>query len=271
MFSEPFFLLSQEGYITRSCICTGLTEIRKANLDDKGRFYTGFFQLAIGIERLAKLALILDYMVDNKLTSPGEKYVRHFGHDVEGLFFKLKETAEQKGSTTLSGFGLEPIPSEILSFISEFARKTRYANLDGLAKGVTEKEPVAEWHNILMKVLKQNVAAEKIAKILAQGAAVANAISPFTIIHAFDLQNNALTVEEWLTVPQLLDNASRYVVYEVTKILRLMIDFTNELAWSAREIDVKNSKHTCHIPELREFFYFLPDDRSYILRKKRWP
>ena len=64
MFSEKFKLLQQEGYLTQSSLCQGLTFLRKANLGEKerGLFYSAFFQLSIGIERFMKIVVILDYM-----------------------------------------------------------------------------------------------------------------------------------------------------------------------------------------------------------------
>ncbi len=271
MFQEPFFILSQEGYLIRSCICTGLTEIRNANIGDKGRFYAGFFQLSIGIERLAKLALILDYMVENELSPPGERYVRKFNHNIETLFDELQKIAAKRQSATLSEFGLAEIPKEILVFLSIFARKTRYANLDGLAKGAVANEPVSEWSEVLIKILQANVRQKSIDKILAQGQALAEVISSFTMVRSFDLQNKPLSVKDWLTVPQLLYRASKYAIWEISRIIRPMIDITDELAWDAREINIKKDSSVCRIPELREFFWFLPRERSYILRKKRWP
>lgn len=272
MFCEPFFRLSMEGHITRSCLCTGLTEIRNGNIGNaKGRFYTGFFQLSIGIERLAKLALILDYMVDNQLSPPGKRYISYFGHDIDKLFSELRSVASKRKSSTLSAFNLEPLPNAILLFLSQFASKTRYANLDGLANGSSGKEPISEWNSILTEVLKKNMPQKRIDQISMQSASVANAMGELTLVTSFDLQNKPLTIEKWLTAPKLLDASAKYAVMEISKTLRPLIDLTNELAWNAREIDVTESPHRCRVPELREFFDFLPNDNKYILKKKRWP
>src|SRR4051812_39579658 len=103
-FSHLFFLLQQEGYITRSCICTGLTEARNANLGEKGRYYTAFFQLAIGVERLAKLALILDHMVSHNLAAPGGKTVRAYGHDLITLYHAAAKVANVRAYNSATQF-----------------------------------------------------------------------------------------------------------------------------------------------------------------------
>ena len=66
--NPTFSLLQQEGYLTRSCLYTGFSALSNANINNnKGDFYVAFFQLSIGLERLMKLALILDYMATNEL------------------------------------------------------------------------------------------------------------------------------------------------------------------------------------------------------------
>jgi len=129
-FSPMYFLLQQEGFITRSCITTGLTEIRNAHIGEKGKYYTAFFQLAIGIERMAKLSLILDHMATNNLQPPGENTVRKYSHNIDGLYASAQKIAEREQCAFSTKFELSPIQSRILSFLSEFARSTRYANLD---------------------------------------------------------------------------------------------------------------------------------------------
>jgi len=271
MFQEPFFMLSQEGYLIKACLCASLTELRNANIGDKGRYYSGFFQLAIGIERLAKLALIIEYMVLHQLQAPGSNYVRRFSHNIDDLFLKLKNLASKRQSDTLDSFSLTELPKSILEFISSFAKRTRYANLDGLASGRAYNEPVSIWNDILFRELQINVRPKTIEKAIIERQFIADLISDFTLVRAFDLHNNQMDIEQWLTIPKLLDMASKYVVLDISQILRPMIDLTNELAWDAREINVEQDHDKCKIPELREFFWFLPNDRSYILRKKRWP
>lgn len=59
-FSATWFLLEQEGLLAQACLCNGLTALRRANLGDKkGLFYSAFFELSIGFERVLKSGLAL--------------------------------------------------------------------------------------------------------------------------------------------------------------------------------------------------------------------
>jgi hypothetical protein len=72
MFSDMWYLLQQEGYLTQSCLCNGLTALRHANINDKkGLYYSAFFELSIGLERMMKLIIIIHHMSNNNLTPPG--------------------------------------------------------------------------------------------------------------------------------------------------------------------------------------------------------
>lgn len=271
MFAEPFFLLSREGFIVRSCLCSGLTEIRNANLDEKGRYYSGFFQLTIGLERMAKLAIILEYMVSNGLSVPASSSVRNYGHDLERLFATLKKITEKYEFPFLAEFDLAANVVELLLFFKKFALGSRYANLDALAGGSPKIDPLQEWQGILAGIITKYISPGRVDKILAQASRLADSIRPHTSLYSFDLKNRPLKLEEYLAVPTLFNNAAKYVVLEITMILRPIIRLIGSLTRLAQQIDMDKGNGILRIPYLEEFFFFLPEDRAYILRKKRWP
>ena len=270
-FSDLFFLLQREGYVTRSCICTGLTEVRNANLEEKGKYYTGFFQLAIGIERLIKLALILDYMVLHNLTAPGAKTVRAYRHDLDVLYQSAERVAAAQYSRIAGRFVLSPLASRILNFLSDFAQGARYANLDSLASGTANREPLIEWSKILKDVLNSDVSKAKLQRIMSESVALSSLISGITMVLAHDLENKPLSVESALSEPRLQAEANRYVVWHIVLLIAPLKELVIELARKASEINLKHTTSVMHIPEMSEFFSFLLVDRAYILRKKRWP
>ena len=123
----------------------------------------------------------------------------------------------------------------------------------------------------LFKELQANVRSKTIEKAIIEGQIMAGIMDGYIIVRSFDLQNKPMDVEDWLTIPKLVSIASKYVILDISKILRPMINLTDEIAWQAREINLKQERQNCKIPELREFFWFLPKESEYILRKKRWP
>ena len=85
-FPASFLLLQQEGYLIRGCLTTGLTQLRGANVHNKGAFYTALFNLSVGSERLLKAIIIIDYMVKNNLAVPSKKQLKTYGHDILELY-----------------------------------------------------------------------------------------------------------------------------------------------------------------------------------------
>lgn len=270
MFSEIFRMLEQEALVIRSCVCTGLTELRSANLNEKGRFYAGFFQLAIGIERLAKLALILDHMAQNNLRPPGQQTVRAYGHDLETLVATVERAASARSYQVNGSFSRSTLCSSILAFLSQFATGMRYANLDGLASGVRQRDPLTEWNTILQSA-GASVSPSTSRRILGRSQAIARAIAGSTMVVAHDLVGNALSLSTALSEPALINAASKYVTWEVVSLLAPIRDVVVKAGDAAGSTPAAANRSVANVPTMSEFFDFLWLDRKYVLRKRRWP
>lgn len=123
-FSPTWFLLEQEGLLAQACLCNGRRP-RCANLGDKkGLFYSAFFELSIGFERV--LSLTLDHMAKNKLAPPPSKDIEGFRHDLIRLFHAARAICNARGlmlrrfppgssalNPRLLGIGL-PIPADVI-------------------------------------------------------------------------------------------------------------------------------------------------------------
>jgi hypothetical protein len=140
-FDRVFFLMQKEGYITSSCIRTAFNELLAAQINQKGCFYIAFFQLAIGIERTEKLAIILDHMIENELKPPGSNVIKSFSHDLVKLHDEAKRIAQRRPATQGISFELAPLHRRMFGFLAEFANGARYANLDALASGKSFEDP----------------------------------------------------------------------------------------------------------------------------------
>jgi hypothetical protein len=58
--------LRREATLVRQLVGAGVTALGRANYaDKKGDYYTAFFGLSIGLERLVKLILVADYAISN--------------------------------------------------------------------------------------------------------------------------------------------------------------------------------------------------------------
>jgi hypothetical protein len=249
----------------------GLTDLRNANLGEKGRYYTAFFQLAIGIERMAKLALILDHMAKNSLRPPGKQAVRGYGHDLVSLIAKVKAISVADGHAFAANFTFNPLADRVLCFLSDFNEGMRYANLDALASGSAHRKPLDEWNQILEHVITTKIQPSTQNRITEQSMTVAQAIEEVTFSLAHDLSGQPLTTATALSTPRLLDAASRHLVWETLGLLAPMRDFIVTSGDSAQQDPTCTSANVACMPYMSKFFDFIWLDRTYVFRKKRWP
>lgn len=271
MYGELFRTLSQEGYVIQSCLTIGLTELRNANLNEKGRYYTAFFQLAIGIERLAKLALILDHMAQNELQAPGRPVVKGYGHDLRTLISNVSNVVSARGYDLSTPFPTDPLCTRVVAFLSDFATGMRYANLDALASGKLQRDPLGEWNEILQHTIASKMSDAAKHKINTRATAIAEALEGHAAVFASDLAGNPLTLSSAFSEPSALDTASKYLVWEVCTLLAPLRDSVVSAGYAADAVAVSINPHGDRVPVLSEFFDFLWLDRKYVLRKKRWP
>lgn len=75
----------------------------------------------------------------------------------------------------------------------------------------------------------------------------------------------------WFSTPRLYDEAARHIVREVVQFLGPLGDFIVAAGHNAGQLRVGRPRTTAHVPNISEFYEFLCIDRSYVLRKKRWP
>ena len=73
-------------------------------------FYSAFFELSIGFERVLKLVLILDHMARNQLVPPDSKTVEDYGHKLRALFDASKVVCATRNVTALDGFQSDSLP-----------------------------------------------------------------------------------------------------------------------------------------------------------------
>lgn len=149
MSHKDYQLLVQEGHLTMSSLLGGLNSIRNANIDDahRGLFYSGLFELATGFERLMKIAVLLEHKINNQLKNPTDKQLRSFGHNIQELHSSCVKFAEGHGLKTM--FPTNEIQDDILEVLSNFAKGSRYYNLDQLTSGNKNKDPIEQWLSVI--------------------------------------------------------------------------------------------------------------------------
>lgn len=136
-----------EAQLAGEQIASGVTSLGRANHAEKGYYTHALFGLSIGIERIAKLIAIADYAIDHSGSFPSNKYLKRVGHDL-GVLLQLCESIAKKHQSA-EGYTERPndtIHQGIVETLTEFAKMTRYYNLDLLTgKTLAVPEPISAW------------------------------------------------------------------------------------------------------------------------------
>lgn len=269
-FSPTFVLLQQEAYLTRGSLSVGLTALRNAKFPDKATFYSGFFNTSIALERLMKLIVVTDHMLQNSFTVPSKAQLKAYGHDLISLYASCVSAASRAG---VSGVIMPLAPTlerELLEFFSEFAKYARYYNLDTLASGsATYSDPLNRWGQVLQDVLNSDAPAPKVAAHLAQAHAIYQAMrgSVAAIQHGMD--GTQLSLEQVFSLPAMHQLAVPYTMVRLFNIVRPLLDTVSELGHAG----FYGSPRTIGplVPVFSEFFVHFGGSAADIRRKKRWP
>ena len=265
-----YFQLEQEAYVIRSSIGVGLTHLRRANLHEKGAFYTGFFQLAIGFERMAKLGLVLDHLAHNRMIPPGPKMMKDIGHDLVVLRRKLEDLALSRPYQLDASFALSAFGQRILDFLSRFAKGMRYGSLDGMASGASVPTPFSEWEPILQDIITAKIRSASIQKVAGISSAMREMFEDATVVIGTDLGGRSLDFISAFSTPSIYELAAPHVIWEMLLLLAPMRDFVVAAGHAAAKLPQARGPEQV-IPFMSEFFEFIWLERSWQMRRKKWP
>lgn len=274
-FSATWFLLEQEGLLAQACLCNGLTALRRANLGDKkGFFYSAFFELSIGFERVLKLVLILDHMARNKLVPPDSKTVEDYGHKLRSLFDTTKAVCAAHGVTALDSFQADSLSIVILSFLDDFAHPGgRYSNINKLTGHRHEAmaDPIGQWGEIANQIMQTHATPKERdrARLNGQMASLAFGNAAASLIS--DLNQQPMDVAPLHVRASELDTAAKHAIYALVTLIAALRDVLDTLCRSAWAADPFGPSKPADVPDMKEFLQFAWRDRKYVMRKRRWP
>ena len=274
-FSPTWFLLEQEGLLAQACLCNGLTALRRANLGDKkGLFYSAFFELSIGFERVLKLILILDHMARNQLVPPDSKTVEDCGHKLRSLFDAAKGVCAAHGVTALDAFQPNSLPIAILGFLDDFAHPGgRYSNINKLTghKHQALADPIAQWGEIANRIMREHATPKERQRAQLNGLVASAAFGDAAASLISDLNQQPMDVVPLHVRASELDTAAKHAIYALVTLIAALREVIDSLCDSAWEANPPGKASLAEVPDMKEFFQFAWADRQYVMRKRQWP
>ena len=265
--------LGREGSLVRHLIGSGATAIGRANYADKmGEYYTAFFGLSVGLERLSKLILVAHFAIENNGKMPDEKVVRKFGHKLIDLANEVESISEKMQLSLRYSRPTQEIPQKILECLDSFAdaRRGRYANFASLDNpNLTADEPINKWWDEVAEcILKKHYYGKAAQKRVESNADLIDSmISPFTMVIQTNESGHTMQDVESASIRTgqnvVIQKWGRYYSLAIARWLSAVLSELSNLACHTHGID--------GFFGLDEYFYSYTVDDSFLKTRKVWP
>ena len=261
MFNENFNALSKECAFAYEILASGITQIRKANYAKKGIYYQSFISLSVGLERLSKLCILLDYYISNKGDFPSDKFLRSLGHNINKLYNKSIDIKEKYNfNFKYLNYLNNEIHINMLKILSDFATRDRYENLNILVDAKQENNPISLWFSLVdLKLFEKHISKRKKEKIAYNAEMIHKLTTSFTsVLHSSEDGNIITDVREGSYRTGIYNSVLPYRQLYLAQIVRYWTELLWELQYKAMEIGKEE------IPFFSDMFGCFYNDNSYF-------
>lgn len=260
-------MLAQEGHLASNALLSGFEGIAKSDHFRPGTIYSALFNLAIGLERMMKLAFVVQHMVENDLAAPNDKQLRAFNHSAIKLYAELREIGEARG--IIDGWQSEGgLHFDLLSLLSDFAVSSRYHNLDQIVQGKATDDPLIAWFNLHMRIARKYLPSRKLV-----------AINEWAIAHCDEHQlygyDMGMRGEYELMIDIIgqveMARLSRgHCVWTIIEIIKPLYCLIGRVCADDHAMEIEKGLQQPVVPHLAEFFPFGLTFKQTAIRRKAW-
>lgn len=265
--------IGREAALVRHLIGSGVTSLGKANYADKeGEYYTAFFGLSIGLERLAKLIFVADYAILNNGQMPDEKVVRSLGHKLVKLLNTADSISARHSLSLNYPRPTAQISSAIVECLDAFAdaKRGRYANFAALGDpNLKQEEPIRKWWGNVAKLILDKHYYGKPAQTRAENQAkmIDALLSPISMVRHIDEEGGIMQD----VLPASIRTAQTEIVQRNGRFYTLLV-----VRWLS-DVFSKLSSKACDVHNVDaffgvwEYFYTYQVDDKFLKTRKIWP
>lgn len=265
--------LGREAALVRHLVGSGATALGRANYANQiGEYYTAFFGLSVGLERLAKLILVADFAITNNGKMPEEKEIRKFGHKLIYLANAVDTITKKRNLNLRYMRPNTPISVKIIECLDSFAdaRRGRYANFASLDNpNMSNEEPIKKWWDeVAEAILQQHYYQKSAQKRVETNAEIADSImSPFAVVlHTDESGRSMQDVKSTSIRTGQTEIVQKFGRYHALTIVRWLSSVLAEIAHIAC-----NQHNVGGFFGINEYFYSYTVDDSFLKTRKLWP
>ena len=265
--------IGREAALVRHLIGSGVTSLGKANYADKeGEYYTAFFGLSIGLERLAKLILVADYAISNNGQMPNEQVMRRFGHKLVSLLNTADNISAKHSLKLNRSRPTAQISTVIVECLDAFAdaRRGRYANFAALGNpNLKQEEPIRKWWGNVAKLILDEHYYGKSVQARAEGQAkiIDASLSPISMVRYIDeeggIMQDVFSASIRTAQTEIVQRNGRFYTLLVVRWLSDVFSKLSSKACYVHNIDAFSG--------VWEYFYTYQVDDKFLKTRKTWP
>lgn len=266
--------LHREASLVSQILGSGATALGRASYGSSfGEYYTAFFGLSIGIERLAKLILVADYALEHGGALPGQAVVRKYGHRLKDLVSKVYQIAAKRGICVPHLLPTDPICAAVINCLDAFsdASKGRYANFEAIGNPNynAANEPVNKWWTeVVEPILDKHYRGKRAEDRVKQRAAIIDAMMG-DITSVLHTNETGIVMSDLTTASERTGQtkwAQKYGRFYTLSVVRWLSHIFREMTHTAGYQPGLESLFGHY-----EFFQTYAVEDDFLLTRKVWP
>ncbi len=155
---KKFSLLVQEAHLIKNTLLSGFDLLLKANFfqDKDGYFYSAFFNISIGMERILKLAVVTNHMLTNNYQTPTIKWLKNtFRHDISILYNDSLKMIPVYLNQQITPTTKAAHDEALIYFFTEYGIGSRYFNLNEVCEAKMDRSPLDKWVDLANSIYNE--------------------------------------------------------------------------------------------------------------------
>ncbi|MDR6847605.1 MAG: hypothetical protein V4522_14825 [Pseudomonadota bacterium] len=259
-------LLAQEGHLASASLLSGFEALAKIDYDRAGTIYSTLFALSIGMERIMKIAVILNHKAANDLANPTDKQLKALGHSITELYEHVRLIGAAHGLAD-GWFEARSHHYDALEALSEFALGSRYYNFDQLTNGKQHPDPLVRWFKVHIQIAEHVLSHRRLERIMGRARAFCEARGALGWEWG-PLGRWELTID--VNYQICAAHATRgQCVWAIIEILKPVCQLIEILTDKVQALEVEKGSESA-TPYMIEFFPFRWTPREAAIRRKAW-
>lgn len=266
--SELIYFINESTF-TGELLCDGLTALGKVQFPSKSELFHAFTSLSLGLERLGKMIIIIDYLIENG-TLPQAGYLKCIGHNLEKI---SKRVILLKRKYDFNLNYLQDLDSsihqEIIHELSDFGTGDRYSNLNTLL-GQPTQDPIQRWYkNVESQIYKTKISRRKRLQIEEKSRLLAEMMDPNSMTAFVSIDNQIDNSLEKLLIMQLASESIRpFRQLYVFQVVRLFVEILCKI--QAKYCERSQDDIDITLPYFSEIFVVFNNEDGYIKLRRSW-